>query len=137
MLKIFEHKETRKAKPVLTYPGIEYRIVFKKGAIRNIMRAKGWKSLSEMAGELGLTRSYMTMLEKAKVAVTKTVITRIAYKMGNTDKNWWIYYELVPYGIDDPNHPTWNREKELGQIPYKKFSESAELRRNDYKVETS
>ncbi len=135
MFKLFLQKVSKKGKSVLPNPNLEYRIVFKKGAVETIKQSKGWKSDSEMARALGLTRQYVSMLHKTRVSVTSTVITRIAALTGNIEGNWHIYYEIVPWGVSDPNHPTFNQEKYMGQIPYNKYSTSAEIREKDYKTE--
>lgn len=135
MLNLILQKLLKQGKTILPNPNLEYRIIFRKGAVETIKRAKGWRSDSEMARALGLTRSYISMLHKTRVSVTSTVITRLAVQMGNTDRNWWIYYDIVPYGVSDPNHPTWNQEKYMGKIPYDNFSESGNLRKLDYNAE--
>lgn len=135
MLNLFLQRYIKPGKSILPNPNLEYRILFRKGAVEMIKRAKGWKTDAEMARALGLTRAYVSMLHKTRVSVTATVITRLAVQMGNTDKNWWIYYEIIPYGVTDPNHPLWNQEKYMGKIPYDNFSESGNLRKFDYKAE--
>lgn len=135
LLNLFIHKHPKFRKTYLTNPNLEYRLVFKKGAIDIIKKAKGWRTDADMARALGLTRAYITMLHRTRVSVSATVITRLAVQMGNTEKNWWIYYDIVPWGVGDPNHPTWNQEKYLGQQPYDKLSVIAPLRELDYHVE--
>ena len=127
----------KKGKSALPNPNLEYRIIFKKGAVETIKRAKGWESDAEMARALGLTRAYITMLRRVKVSVTATVITRLAIQMGNIEKNWWIYYDIMPWGVEDVNHPIWNQEKYMGRIPYARHSLMAELRSKDYETETT
>jgi transcriptional regulator with XRE-family HTH domain len=116
-------------------PTIEYRIVFKKGALAAIKIAKGWHTDAEMARALGVTRSYINMLKKTRVSVTATVITRLAAQLSNIGQNWWLPFEIVPWGVIDQNHPIYNQEKYMGQIPYNKFSLSADFRRKDYRAE--
>lgn len=115
----------------------EFRIVFRKGAVDAIKRVKGWRTDGEMAEALGITRQYMSMLAKTRVSVTQTVITRLAVLLGNVKGNWWTHFEIVPYGVKDENHPVWNQEKYMGQIPYGKFSSSAQFRREEYSIEES
>ena len=135
LLKYFLQPGRNNVKSILPNPNLEYRIVFKKGAVETIKRAKGWKTDAEMARALGLTRAYISMLVKTRVSVSSTVITRLAAQMGNTEVNWWVYYDIVPWGVSDPNHPTFNNEKYKGQIPYDRFSVSEEIRSLDYKAE--
>jgi transcriptional regulator with XRE-family HTH domain len=126
----------KKNKSVLPNPNFEYRLIFRKGAVETIKKAKGWRTDADMARALGLTRAYIAMLHRTKVSVTATVITRLAAQMGNTDDNWWIHYEIVPWGVSDLRHPVWNEEKYQGRMPYGRYSSSAELRKRDYKTET-
>jgi len=95
LLSLILHRNPQMGKSYLANPGLEYRLVFRRGAIENIKCAKGWKTDSEMARALGLTRAYITMLHLTRVSVSANVITRLAAQMGNTEKNWWIYYEIV------------------------------------------
>jgi transcriptional regulator with XRE-family HTH domain len=88
-----------------------------------------------MARALGLTRAYISMLNKTRVSITATVITRLAAQLGNIEDNWWIHFEIVPWGVSDPNHPVYNQEKHSGRIPYAQFSSNAQERKQDYKVE--
>lgn len=136
LLNLIKRGMTKKGKSILPNPGLEYRLIFKKGAIELIKRAKGWKTDAEMARAMGLTRAYITMLHRTRVSVSSTIITRLAAQLGNIERNWWIYYDIVPWGISDPNHPAWNDEKYMGRVPYARFSSSAELRSRDYKTET-
>lgn len=116
-------------------PGI--KLVFKEGQISLIKRLKGWKSDSEMAGALGITRAYMSMLAKRRVNVSHTVMTRLAYLLGSINGKWWVHYEFMDAGEPvDPNHPIFNEEKYSGRIPYLKHSISAEFRNKDYLAES-
>lgn len=134
-LNIFKPIFKKAIKSRLSNPQFEYRIIFREGAIQTIMRAKGWKNQSQMAAALGITKAYLTMLNHTKAQVTSNVITRVATITGNVNENWWIFYDIVPRGLPDPNHPVWNQEKAAGRIPYDKYSISAELRKQDYAVE--
>lgn len=135
MIKNIEPSATKKCKSILPNPGLEYRIVFKKNAIDTIQRAKGWRTLAEMARNIGITRSYLSMLKSTRVQVTATIISRIAVAMGNVNDNWWIYYDIIPYGVLDYNHPVWNQEKYMGRVPYERYSPSCESRSLDYSAE--
>jgi transcriptional regulator with XRE-family HTH domain len=99
------------------------------------MQTKGWKTFKRVADELGLTPAYVTMLKHGNAAITANVICRIAVLTGNVSDNWWIFFRLVPCGVKDQNHPLWNHEKEMGRVPYDKYSLSAEVRKQDYFVE--
>jgi len=136
LLKLFRHNGKKNGKFYLPNPQLEYRIVFKKGAVEAIKKVKGWTSYSEMANALGITRQYLSMLRLTRVSVTHTVITRLAVILGNVQANWWVHFEIVPYGVKDTNHPTWNYEKERGRMPYKRYSLSAYARKHDYDIET-
>ena len=136
MLNLFFRKTTKKVKSNLPNPNLEHRLIFRKGAINTIKQAKGWRTDADMARALGLTRAYVSMLHKTRTGVTSTVLTRLATQMGNITNNWWIYYEIVPWGITDKNHPQWNEDKYKGRIPYMQYSTSAEFRRTDYQAES-
>lgn len=133
--KLFDIKARRKVKHSMAYPYSTYRIVFKKGALKSIMKVKGWKSYQSVANALGFTRQYIQMLDKTKVAVTAEVISRVAVCTGSTTDNWWIHYELIPWGVENLNHPVWNMEKHNGKIPYVEHSISSEFRSLDYPAE--
>jgi len=135
-LNLFLQDRVKKGKSRLPNPELEYRLVFRQGAVELIKKAKGWLSDADMARALGLTRAYVTMLRRTRVSVTATVITRLAVLMGNVEKNWWIYYDIVAWGVKDENHPFFNEEKYKGRIPYSRYSSSAELRSRDFAVET-
>ena len=135
MFKVFERFTQRKVKSRSSNPGLEHRIVFKKGAVSALMAAKGWRTLTEMADALGLTKSYVSMLTHTRVQVTATVITRLAASMGSVEKNWWVHFEIVPWGVSDPNHPQWNQDKHMGRVPYDRFSTMVHVRGLDYDAE--
>ena len=69
------------------------------------MKAKGWRTYQDAANELGFTRQYVCMLDKARVAATHIVISRLATALGITNGRWWIHFEIVPHGVTDPNLP--------------------------------
>lgn len=134
-LKSIFYKETRKRKTFLPSPGLEYRIVLKKGALKSIMKVKGWHTYEEVAKYLGFTRQYIGMLDGAKVACTHEVITRLAVLLGNIEDGWWVHFQIVPRGVVHENHPTWNQEKHLGRMPYRKHSPQANMRESEYPTE--
>ena len=124
-----------KSKPHLTLKTPYLKLVFKEGAINTIKKAKGWRTDSEMAAAIGITRAYVSMLGKRRVSVSHNVMLRLAYLLNNRDK-WWVFYEVIDTGDPlDPNHPIFNMEKFEGRAPYGKHSISAEFRRKDYKAE--
>lgn len=113
----------------MPFPGLEHRLVFKDGAVQAIKKVKGWKTDADMARALGLTKQYINMMKKGRVGVTSTVITRLAVVMGSITANWWVFYEILPNGIADPDHPAWNYDKYLGRQPYKsRFGEDCHFR---------
>jgi len=137
MIKLFLRRAPIQRKSILPVPGLEHRIVFKKGAIQTIKQVKGWKTDADMARALGLTPQYVCMMKKTRVGVTSTVICRLAVEMGSVCANWWVFYEIVPYGVSDPDHPVWNQEKTMGRQPYRsRFSEVYQHRsKSDFKPE--
>lgn len=122
-------------KTYLSSPFPVHRLVLKKDALRDIMRVKGWKTYADVGSALGFTRQYIAMLVNTKVSVSSEFISRMAVSLGNISENWHIYYEIIPWGVYDHNHPLWNKEKHDGKIPYEKYSIAAELRKKDYSVE--
>jgi len=135
MLRFILGGNHKRRKTKLPNPNYEYRIVFKSGSIEAIKRAKGWNTDADMARALGVTRAYVAMLKKTRATVTATVITRLAAQLGNIEGAWWTYYEIVPWGVKDKEHPLWNYEKFHGRIPYKRISLAVELRQGDYNLE--
>ena len=130
------HLVAKKRKSILPNPNPGLKLVFKKGALALIKRAKGWGSDSEMARALGVTRQYISMMSKGRVNVSHTVITRLAYQLGNVNGKWWLHFEIIDRGeVVEQNHPLWNEEKYQGCIPYAFGSVSASLRSKDYEVE--
>lgn len=135
-LKRILHFGKRQRKRVLPDPVPGLKLVFRKGAVETIKRAKGWVTDSDMAYALGITRAYVSMMSKRRISVSHTIILRLAYLLGNLRGNWWIFYEIVNTGeAVDFNHPLWNEDKYHGRIPYDYFSSSADLRSQDYVVE--
>lgn len=137
MINLFKRKRHRIVKTYYPTPGFEFKIIFRKEAVKDIMKVKGWKTYSEMARALGFTRQYISLLANQQASVTATVITRLASLMGSVNGHWWEFYELVPYGLYDANHNIWNHEKHKGTMPYAKYSLSAQFRSLDHKVETT
>jgi len=135
LLNLFKQLPRNKDKINYTNPIFNYEIVFKEGAVDEILKIKGWKSCAEMARNMGLTRAYICNLRKRKAACTHTVITRTAALLGNTYGAWWIHFEMIPTGIISPNEPQWNQEKYKGMIPYSKNSIAVEVRKMDYETE--
>jgi|GEM_PF-5626584 hypothetical protein len=146
MLNLFFKRKSKKPKSVLPNPNLEYKILFRKNAVRQIQALKGWKTDAAMARALGLTPQYITMLRNHNASVTATVITRLAEALNNVEGNWWIYFEIVPRGVKDPKHPVWqdernaskslNMEKFAGRVPYTPYSATAIERSSEYSAET-
>ena len=131
-------KKERKKRTILYDPRFSYEIMMKNGAIDAIMATKGWKSYAEMAAVLGFTRAYIHALATRKQAVSHAVIVRIALSIGNIHDKWWIFYEILPKNMAEPDaFQKQNLEKYKKQIPYNKFSPSAEFRRLDGEIEQS
>lgn len=128
-------KSKRKVKQHLPSPYPTYRLVLKKDAWDNLKKAKGWKTYQDGASAMGLTRQSLYMADKTRVQVGPDLISRWAACVGNINGNWWIHFELIPDGVEDPNHPKWNNLKHNGEIPYTKYSIAAEFRKNEYSVE--
>lgn len=135
MFKLFKHSKPKLRNPRLYSPQFEYAIIFKPGAVESIKKVKGWRSDAEMARNLYVTRQYICNLKKQRAACTSTIITRIAACLGNIEDHWYEFYQLKPLGFIRTNDMQYNQQKYLGQIPYEKYSISAEFRKQDYAVE--
>lgn len=116
-------------------PFMEYRIIIKEGMWEKIRILKGWKTDADAARALNLTRSYISMLTKAKVGCTATFITRLSAALGSTAGNWWAVFRMIPRGDFSPNHPFFNQQKHNGEVPYDRFSIASITRNHDYLVE--
>jgi hypothetical protein len=115
---------------------MEYRIALKKGVWDNVKKIKGWKSDAEASRALNFTRSYISMVTKAKAGCSSIFMTRLASSLGSADSKWYTLFEMIPRGNFPDSHPAFNQEKELGIIPYERFSSCANIRSNDYPTET-
>lgn len=122
-------------KSYLPSPFPVYKLILRKGALKNIMIVKGWKTYTQVASSLGFTRQYISMLADAKISVSVEFMSRLALCLGNLRDNWHVHYELAPRGNFDDNHPVWNQEKYNGKVPYTDISPTADLRNKDYPVE--
>lgn len=128
----------RKKKVVGYGPYFAFDIYMRPGAIETIRMAKGIKSDSELAEDLQVTRQYVSNLRHRRATVTATVIVRLAVLMGNIQRNWWIYFEILPtHKQKTPNSMELNYEKHRGQLPYSKYSPDGNFRKLDGKVEFS
>jgi len=130
------HKVSKKGKSNLTYSYPEYKLVFKRGAVAAIKKAKGWKSDNKMAMALGITRAMLSGMKSQKLNVTHKIMTRLAYQLSNTRGNWWTHFEMVEWGHIPQNHPLYNHDKYMGRIPYTEHSPAAAFRSLDYEAES-
>lgn len=126
----------RKRRKLVYSPLFCYEIMMKQGAIEAIMLTKGWKTDKQMADALGFTRAYIGRLRLRQQAVSHTVIIRLALAIGNIHDKWWIFYEIVPNRKIEPDaFQKLNMQKYKKEIPYNRFSTSAEFRRLDGEIE--
>lgn len=137
MLKVLKLFGKKRRRTLLPNPGLNYRLVLRRGTIDRIIKGKTkpWKSYQEVGNALGFCRQYICMLDNQNARATPEFIARFAVAMGNTSDGWYLPFELIPSGVEDQNHPTWNQEKHMGRVPYDRFSLTAEFRKNDYKIE--
>lgn len=129
-------KNDRKVRQHLPSPFPSYRLVLRKDAWETAKRAKGWKTYQNGADAMGLTRQSIYMADKTRVQVGPEFITRWAACMGNINGNWWIHFEPIPDGVEDLNHPKWNKAKQNGEVPYQKYSLAYFENKSKYTVET-
>lgn len=116
-------------------PFPSYRLVMRKGRMKQIMTLKGWNTYEAAAKALGFTRAYIQMIDKTRVQVGSEFITRLAACLGSIHENWHVHFEIIPWGVVDENHPKWNQAKHDGEVPYQQYSPSANLRKDEYSVE--
>jgi plasmid maintenance system antidote protein VapI len=110
----------------------QYDLFLKPGAVDLIKQVKGWRNDSEVAEGLGYAREYVNKLKNQKKPVTVDVISRIAAATGNLSGSWHVFYDFKKVAAEiNPDSPSFNRKKYFGEVPYRPFSPSAELRRLD------
>lgn len=121
-------------KSSLPSPYPAHKLVIKRKSLKSIMHAKGWTTYTQIANALGFTRQYIAMIANG-IPVSAEFITRLALALDSKQQNWYVHYEIVPRGFIDQEHPTWNQQKNDGQIPYHRFSLMADHRSKEYSVE--
>lgn len=121
-------------KSYLPNPYPAHKLIITKKSLKIIMQAKGWGTYTQVGEALGFTRQYIGMIANG-IPVSSEFIVRLALALGNAKHNWYNHFQIVRRGMIHENHPTWNQQKQEGQIPYNRFSVSAELRNMDYAVE--
>jgi transcriptional regulator with XRE-family HTH domain len=137
MLDLIKRFTSHSVRYKLTNDKLQYQILFRIGIIDKIKDLKGFKSDSELASFLGITRAYLSQLRNRKKPATHDIIIATSIALGNTGGNWWGPFEIVHTGPSvEPNSPIYNQKKYRGEIPYSKHSPAAEHRKLDYNAET-
>lgn len=134
MLNDIYQKSCQHGKSQLPNPYPAHKMIIREKTLKNIMLVKGWGTYTDVGKALGFTRQYISMIAGG-IGVSTEFIIRLAMCTGNIEGNWYIHFEIAPRGFIDDNHPTWNMQKHDGNIPYERFSSSAEFRSQDYSVE--
>jgi hypothetical protein len=119
---IFRFKKSKPVDPVIE---TEYKIFFKPGAIQDIMKVKGYRSITELSKALGISKSYISHLDHRRRSVSSEVIVLFAALTGSTDPDsiWQAPFEIVKTGHRPPsNNPANNYKKFYGEQEYIDFS---------------
>jgi len=110
---------------------LEYELMLKKGMLKFIMKAKGWKTYQDVGIALGYTRQYISMLDNRKVSATADFMLSLAAAIGSIDEGWHTPFEIVPKGTINPNSPRFNYDKFNQVKPYIPNSSAGSLRYGD------
>jgi plasmid maintenance system antidote protein VapI len=139
MLKGIFHLAKKTANNKLPSGREEYRSFFiKKSAWEAIRALKGWHkrgSISRFAEELGITRQYASLIVGGKAGCSSFVMRKIKRLVGINGSCWCHLFEETRVDDVDLDHPIYNQAKYNGEVPYQRYSSSAELRDKDYKTE--
>lgn len=112
----------------------------KKTTWEAIRVSRGWKeygSISRLAEELRITRQYATDIVHCNCGCSSNVIRRIVDLLGIREGCWCHLFDKTNLREASPNHPIFNQMKYDGEVPYERYSPSAEAKAGDYKVEKS
>lgn len=119
----------------------DYRSFYlKKTTWEAIKISRGWPSygaISRFAEEIRITRQYAADIVSCNCGCSSNVIRRIVDMLGIKEGCWCHLFDRTNMREVDPNHPIFNQMKYNGEIPYEKYSPSAEARSRDYSVEKS
>ena len=110
---------------------VEYELMLKKGILKFIMKAKGWKSYQDVGVALGYTRQYISMLDNRKVSVTADFMVALATAIGSHEDGWHAPFEIIPKGSLNPDDPRFNYDKFNRVKPYSPYSANGSLRYGD------
>lgn len=117
----------------------EYKSFYLKKAVWEAIRiARNWQgrgSISRFAEELEITRQYAHLIVSGKAGCSSFVMRKIKRLLGINGSCWCHMFEENRADNVNPNHPIFNQAKYNGEIPYIRYSPSAELRAKDYETE--
>ena len=118
----------------------EYQHFFLRREVwQAIKKTHGWKNhgaITKFAECLGITRQYADMLVKQKAGCSADAMRRILKFLGIKNGECWCHVFSFHEDMDvDPKHPIYNSFKHDGAVPYEEYSDSAELRKKDYRAE--
>lgn len=136
------HYRHRNRKHKFTFKDVmrHSNLYLRKDVWEAIRKSHNWAkrgSASKLAKVLGCTRQYADMIINQKVGCSAWVIYQIVRLVNIPKGDCWCYMFVRGKEIDvDPNHPRWNYAKYEGEMPYGKYSSSAEMRKQDYDTET-
>jgi hypothetical protein len=119
----------------------EYRSFYLKRDIwESIRKSKGWKqrgAATRLSEQLHITRQYAAMILSGTVGCSAFVMLKIKKFVGIPEGQCWCFmFDEIRVKDVDTNHPIFNEMKYMGEVPYEKYSPSAEFRKGSYKAET-
>jgi plasmid maintenance system antidote protein VapI len=119
----------------------DYKSFYLKKSTWDAIRiSRGWGergAISRFADELRITRQYAADLVRCNCGCSSNVIRRIVDLLGIKEGCWCHLFDKTNLREVDNNHPIFNQMKYNGEVPYERFSPSADARAKDYKVEKS
>jgi hypothetical protein len=135
--------------PPLTRQKEDYKSFYlRKSTWEAIRTSRGWYGRGatvRFAEALGVTRQYAWDIITQRCGCSSNVMRKIIALLGmdrpivikgqDHYQCWCVLFEMVCQREANPNHPIYNQMKYAGEVPYSKYSESANLRKRDYDTE--
>lgn len=126
-----------------TVQGEKYdRFFLKQSSWLAICALKGWDprpgsgATAKLAAKLFITRQYARGVVARRFGCSSTIMGKLVDFLGIPEGDCWCHlFERRTYIGMDKNHPIFNIQKYNGEAPYAEYSESANLRQQDYEVE--
>jgi len=117
----------------------DYRSFYLKKTTWDAIRiSRGWTgkgAASRFSEAIGITRQYGSEIINQRCGCSSNVMRKIIDLLGIKDGCWCHLFDKNCMVDHDPNHPIYNEQKYMGEIPYSKYSPSADSRKKEYSVE--